>query len=641
MASKIYYSPFLPVFNGNGLPLGAARLYFYYTGTTTPAPVYADANMATPLANPVVANSAGQHPNIYLDDAITYRVRATDRFGTQLGDDFDPYTPGQAATVVPDLPEFASPDGASLVGYDSERTVRERLDLEVYVTDTRFAGGAQNSLAFDSTAAFQAAVDSGAHRILVPRGQYLLNGTVTIRGNGITIEGEGDYDAFLWAGGSGPLFRIGEGAAVIPQHNTLKNFTLGARPSFTGKMLVRIERAFQTYLLRLRYNGSLKDPTQAIYLLDNDHGTSEQPVRTIFRDCYIDGANYTTGLTNAPIGIWNTGGIQTMVDNCHIQDCEIGIKLGVNPAVDTEYYDPSLPNEGDFADFYMVNNSRYQVGDRGGTTTNARGLDIWRGVNVHVSDCQFYLNNNGPDPALSGQRVARFNDPDFDNFTFLQNSVNANARADYPFEVMPGGRVSGTLDDSAFSSLPAGKNLVKVGAGGTSQLVVGPGNRWDNINNYGPSDQRTDAPVAPYDLGAANNHYYISATGAKTITNFVNGRVGVLYVLQFEITGGSVNLTSINGAGSSGLGNGIVLDGHPGGTITLRTGDILHVWRAPIAAVERYRAKLIRGSGLAAGYVQITTGGYPADATVGAISWNADKLVINTASGWKNVAVEP
>lgn len=104
MASEVYFSPFIPTFNGNGLPVPGARLYFFYTGTTTPAPIYSDSGMTTPLANPVISNAAAQYPNIYLDAAITYRVRVTDRNGTQLGNDIDPYVPGTALEGPPGPP---------------------------------------------------------------------------------------------------------------------------------------------------------------------------------------------------------------------------------------------------------------------------------------------------------------------------------------------------------------------------------------------------------------------------------------------------------------------------------------------------------------------------------------------------------
>lgn len=96
MAAKLYYSAFVPAFLGNGLPAPGAYLYFYYTETDNLAPVYSNSGLTTPLTNPVQADAAGRFPNIYLDGDIIYRVRVTDKRGEPIGDDVDPYIPGQA-----------------------------------------------------------------------------------------------------------------------------------------------------------------------------------------------------------------------------------------------------------------------------------------------------------------------------------------------------------------------------------------------------------------------------------------------------------------------------------------------------------------------------------------------------------------
>lgn len=74
--------------DSNGITDGAS-IYFYYTGTSTPAPIYADAALTTPVANPVVVASGAEVPDIYLSSAITYRrlIEYTD--GTS--DDTDPF----------------------------------------------------------------------------------------------------------------------------------------------------------------------------------------------------------------------------------------------------------------------------------------------------------------------------------------------------------------------------------------------------------------------------------------------------------------------------------------------------------------------------------------------------------------------
>lgn len=97
--SFVYYNPRSLPLDSNGQPMPGATLNFYYTGTLTPAPVYADAffnNQFPPLD--LVSDAMGRFPTIYLDSSITYRSQLYDQFG-QLQDDSDPIN--TAASAVP------------------------------------------------------------------------------------------------------------------------------------------------------------------------------------------------------------------------------------------------------------------------------------------------------------------------------------------------------------------------------------------------------------------------------------------------------------------------------------------------------------------------------------------------------------
>lgn len=72
---------------GTTLP-GASRV-FYFSGTTTLAPVYADVGLNVQLTNPIQADATGQFPVIYLDPVTSYRVQLYDQFGS-LQYDVDP-----------------------------------------------------------------------------------------------------------------------------------------------------------------------------------------------------------------------------------------------------------------------------------------------------------------------------------------------------------------------------------------------------------------------------------------------------------------------------------------------------------------------------------------------------------------------
>lgn len=81
----------------NGRPIPGGLAFFYESGTTTLAPVYADDALTTPRTNPVVADNAGLLPPIYRDDTILYRVLYTDASGDTASPIFEADGDGGAA----------------------------------------------------------------------------------------------------------------------------------------------------------------------------------------------------------------------------------------------------------------------------------------------------------------------------------------------------------------------------------------------------------------------------------------------------------------------------------------------------------------------------------------------------------------
>jgi hypothetical protein len=72
--SFLFFNPLAQPLDDNGDPMPECYLQFYEHDSTTPTPVYADADMETELSNPVVANAAGRFVPIYMDPAVVYRV---------------------------------------------------------------------------------------------------------------------------------------------------------------------------------------------------------------------------------------------------------------------------------------------------------------------------------------------------------------------------------------------------------------------------------------------------------------------------------------------------------------------------------------------------------------------------------------
>lgn len=69
------FQPFYVAIDGNGLAMAGAQLFFYQTGTTNPQNTYTTSALSTPNTNPVVADSNGLFPPIYLSPTgIDYKA---------------------------------------------------------------------------------------------------------------------------------------------------------------------------------------------------------------------------------------------------------------------------------------------------------------------------------------------------------------------------------------------------------------------------------------------------------------------------------------------------------------------------------------------------------------------------------------
>lgn len=91
----------IPWIDENGDPYSGAKVYFFDNGTTTPKVTYTTADLSIPHDHPVVANSAGMFPAIFLDEQTTYRLRITDAADVLIWDVDSISAP---TTEVPDPP---------------------------------------------------------------------------------------------------------------------------------------------------------------------------------------------------------------------------------------------------------------------------------------------------------------------------------------------------------------------------------------------------------------------------------------------------------------------------------------------------------------------------------------------------------
>lgn len=103
MAAKLFFYPGRSAINLNGFVAPGAQITFYDTKTTTKRAVYADSAFSVELANPVVANSAGRFPDIYINDAYVYRIVGTIPSTGESLFDVDPYYAGSIAEASQEI----------------------------------------------------------------------------------------------------------------------------------------------------------------------------------------------------------------------------------------------------------------------------------------------------------------------------------------------------------------------------------------------------------------------------------------------------------------------------------------------------------------------------------------------------------
>lgn len=128
--------------SGRALPFG--RKTFYAARTTELAVVYADEALTTPLANPVVANSAGEFPDIWVDASLQYRVLLKDN-ADRLIYDIENAVP-QPAAVPPTAPVLSG----EIVDDDGELTWTEAVSPFGEIAGYRLYNATIGVLIFDS-----------------------------------------------------------------------------------------------------------------------------------------------------------------------------------------------------------------------------------------------------------------------------------------------------------------------------------------------------------------------------------------------------------------------------------------------------------------------------------------------------------
>lgn len=178
--------------NGDGVR--GAKTSFYLTGSSTAAPVYADAGLSVELTQPVESDDAGFLPPIYLDPSVVYRSVTTDASGAALPDgSIDPVI--QAAlsqsAVGAALNPITDAESAALISSVNGAYSEGQLPRYGLVGD----GATDDSVAFAKAAAVsaQGVKLRGMGRTYLLSSQLLLSGSFDLDLEGGSLKPSGNH----------------------------------------------------------------------------------------------------------------------------------------------------------------------------------------------------------------------------------------------------------------------------------------------------------------------------------------------------------------------------------------------------------------------------------------------------------------
>lgn len=169
-------------FGNDGRPLAGGTLLPQVGGINTL--VYQDAAGTVPLPLPIPLNNRGEVSDasgisrqMFLTSGVVYTFTLFDAGGNQINQ-----APSVSATVAVSSVALAASGGSALVGFIQPqtgavlRTVQSKLRDEVsvfdFMTAAQIADVIGNTLLLDVTAPINAAMSSGAKRIIFPEGSY-------------------------------------------------------------------------------------------------------------------------------------------------------------------------------------------------------------------------------------------------------------------------------------------------------------------------------------------------------------------------------------------------------------------------------------------------------------------------------------
>jgi hypothetical protein len=227
-------------FGNDGNVLSGGFLYTYEAGNPTPLATYSESTLTIPNSNPIVLDSAGRAPAIYLLPVSYKFVLKTALFVTVWTQD---NILNSEDLILSTLASTATAAGDSLIGYKgigsgaTARTLHDRMqDFSVsafdHMTAAQIADVRANTALVDVTAAVLAA-DTAAGTtgtLYIPKGTYLIDDLTLVShvvcdgvfsiNTGEVLTFSGTFDGSFgqhFTGAGLPLFGVGSITAIYPE----------------------------------------------------------------------------------------------------------------------------------------------------------------------------------------------------------------------------------------------------------------------------------------------------------------------------------------------------------------------------------------------------------------------------------------
>lgn len=209
-AGRIVIPGWMPALDSNGAPIPNAQIYVYLNGTTTLATVYSDDTLTTPIANPVEANSSGQFPEIWADDANLFSISVDAPYGPPgIPFTFDSIGPATASAVIEVATETAEAVVATKANVVGDNTA-PIFPIAVQADPMNSAavyGTVDRTGATSSSAAINAQLAAtGDVRLKLPVGSLLASTTLLEDRTGDTQYPPRNAKSLLGAGGNQTFF---------------------------------------------------------------------------------------------------------------------------------------------------------------------------------------------------------------------------------------------------------------------------------------------------------------------------------------------------------------------------------------------------------------------------------------------------